>query len=99
MTTELQQNKHKGAAENTIFIRERKLLELHGVLRLEDFDKEQVNLETTLGRLVVRGRDLHVAQLLLEQGELSVEGEIDSLSFEETAAAKKRGSLLHRLTK
>lgn len=98
MTTELQQNKHKGAAENTIFIRERKLLELHGVLRLEDFDKEQVNLETTLGRLVVRGRDLHVAQLLLEQGELSVEGEIDSLSFEETVA-KKRGNLLHRLTK
>lgn len=98
MTTELQQNKHKGT-ENSIFIKERKLLELHGVLRLEDFDKEQVNLDTTLGRLVVRGRNLHVAQLLLEQGELSVEGEIDSLSFEETAAAKKRGSLLHRLTK
>ncbi len=86
------------AGENTILITDRKLLELHGVLRVEDFDNGQVNLETTQGRLVVRGRDLHVAQLLLESEELSLEGEIDSLSFEE-APGKKRGRLLARLTK
>ncbi|HIU10473.1 MAG TPA: sporulation protein YabP [Candidatus Avidehalobacter gallistercoris] len=86
------------AGENTILITDRKMLELHGVLRVEDFDNEQVNLETTQGRLVVRGRNLHVAQLLLESEELSLEGEIDSLSFEETPG-KKRSRLLARLTK
>ncbi len=86
------------AGASSILITDRKLLELHGVLRVEDFDNGQVNLETTQGRLVVRGRDLHVAQLLLEKEELSLEGEIDSLSFEE-APGKKRGRLLARLTK
>ena len=86
------------AGENTILITDRKMLELHGVLRVEDFDNEQVNLETTQGRLVVRGRNLHVAQLLLESEGLSLEGEIDSLSFEETPG-KKRSRLLARLTK
>ena len=86
------------AGENTILITDRKMLELHGVLRVEDFDNEQVNLETTQGRLVVRGRNLHVAQLLLESEELSLEGEIDSLSFEETPG-KKRSRLRARLTK
>ena len=86
------------AGENTILITDRKMLELHGVLRVEDFDNEQVNLETTPGRLVVRGRNMHVEQLLLESEELSLEGEIDSLSFEETPG-KKRSRLLARLTK
>ena len=86
------------AGASSILITDRKLLELHGVLRVEDFDNGQVNLETTQGRLVVRGRDLHVAQLLLEKEELSLEGEIDSLSFEE-APGKKRGRLRARLTK
>ena len=86
------------AGASSILITDRKLLELHGVLRVEDFDNGQVNLETTQERLVVRGRDLHVAQLLLEKEELSLEGEIDSLSFEE-APGKKRGRLLARLTK
>lgn len=83
---------------NLIEIRDRRVMRLAGVQRVEDFDKEQVNLATTVGRLVVRGRDLHIAQLLLEQEELALEGEIDSLSFEEEPGAKRRG-LLARLTK
>lgn len=83
---------------NSIEIKDRRMLKLCGVERVEDFDKEQVNLATTVGRLVVRGHDLHIAQLLLEQEELTMEGEIDSLSFEEESGARRR-SLLSRLTK
>lgn len=85
-------------AANKIEITDRRLMKLCGVRRVEDFDKEQVNLETSAGRLVVRGRDLHIAQLLPEQEELSLEGEIESVSFEEQPGAKRR-SLLARLTK
>lgn len=88
----------KAQTANMIEIKDRRLMKLAGVQRVEDFDKEQVNLETTVGRLVVRGHDLHIAQLLLEQEELALEGEIDSLSFEEQPGAKRR-SLLARLTK
>lgn len=83
---------------NSIEIKDRRWMKLCGVQRVEDFDKEQVNLATTAGRLVVRGRDLHIAQLLPEHEELELVGEIDSLSFEEEPGARRR-SLLSRLTK
>ncbi len=87
-----------GTTGNIIEISERRTMKLSGVKRVEDFDKEQVNLETAVGRLVVRGHNLHIDQLLLEQEQLALEGEIDSLSFEEETAAKRR-SWFNRLTK
>jgi sporulation protein YabP len=85
---------------NSILIKNRNFLEMHGVQRVEDFDNEEIHLDTNRGALIIRGRDLHIAQLLLEKEELSVEGEIDSLSFEEgKARQKKQGSFLKRITK
>lgn len=83
---------------NSITIKDGRFLELHGVLRVDDFDKDEINLDTNLGPLLIRGRELHIAQLLLEQEELAVEGEIRSVSFEE-GKAKKQGGFLKRLTR
>lgn len=85
-------------SKNSICINDGKFLELHGVLRVDDFDKDEINLDTNLGPLIIRGRDLHIAQLLLEEEQLSVEGEITSVCFEESKP-KKQGSFLKRLTK
>lgn len=85
-------------ASNVIEIRDREALRLVGVQGVDDFDKEQVVLATTVGRLVIRGRGLHISQLSPESEELALIGEIDSLSFEEEPGAKRRG-LLARLTK
>ena len=47
-------------------------------------------------RVELDGRGhLHIGQLSLDGGELKVDGRIDSLSYEEPAAA--RGGLLRRL--
>ena len=84
--------------QNSILIKDGNFLELHGVLRVDDFDKEEINLATNLGPLVIKGHDLHIAQLLLENEELAVEGEILSVCFDE-AKPKKQGSFFKRLTK
>jgi len=84
--------------QNSILIADGNYMELHGVQRIDDFDKENINLVTNLGPLVIQGHDLHIAQLLLENEELAVQGEIVSVSFGE-AKAKKQGGLFKRLTK
>ncbi len=85
--------------ENIITISGGRLLRMQGVLRVDDFDKCRIDLDTTLGRLTIRGRQLHIAQLVLEEQALSVEGEIVAVAFDEgKSGGRKQNSLLRRLT-
>ena len=60
-------------------LEDRRKLMLTGVTDVESFDEKQVGLYTQLGELTIRGKDLHVSEMSLESGELSVEGEIQPL--------------------
>lgn len=59
-------------------------LNVSGVEEVERFDEEEIVMETTQGRLIVRGSGLHIETLSLDGGELRVEGEVDGLTYEET---------------
>ena len=60
-------------------------LMITGVLDVESFDEEGVVCKTAQGVLMVRGAGLKVGKLSLDGGELSVEGRVDSLMYEDTA--------------
>lgn len=79
--------------------RERKTGTLTGVLDVISFDSEQILLETTQGMLTIKGKELHVSRLHLEQGEVDVEGVVSSLVYTEDGAyaRKQKGSLMKRL--
>jgi len=64
----------------------RKYLCVSGVKEVESFDEELVVLHTVQGTLIVRGQGLQMQQLDLESGQVRVEGTVDSLSYEDTAA-------------
>ena len=66
-----------------------------GVEDVERFDETGIVMSTSAGTLIVTGEELHIGQLSLDGGELKVDWRIDSLSYEEPAAA--RGGLLRRL--
>ncbi|MNJ57776.1 Spore protein YabP [compost metagenome] len=59
----------------------RKLLDITGVLNVESFDNEEFLLQTEMGHLTIRGQNLHIKNLNLEQGLVSIEGLINSLSY------------------
>lgn len=69
----------------TLDARER--LSMSGVLEVESFDESMIVLITTRGTLIVRGRGLHLQMLSLEGGQVSVDGSVDSLSYEDPAPA------------
>lgn len=68
----------------------RKTLSLTGVKEVVSFDAKEVILETVQGMLLLRGDEMNVTRLLVEQGEVDLEGRIDSLVYTERGKGTKR---------
>jgi sporulation protein YabP len=77
-----------------LVLNERKLLTVTGVTEVVSFDDTSVIAQTDLGTLVVQGENLQLKTLLPEGGQVTVEGNIATLMYEEPRPA---GSLWRRL--
>ncbi len=80
---------------HTVVLDGRKKLTISGVEEVESFDENTVVMATAMGALVVRGENLHIEALSLEGGDLKVEGDVESLTYEEETG--RGGGLLARL--
>lgn len=70
----------------------RKLLELSGVLNVESFDSEEFLLETECGYMMIKGQNLHIKNLNLEQGLVAIEGLVNELAYlDGNSQAKTKG--------
>ena len=78
-----------------IILEEREQLVISGVEEVESFDENTIFLTTAQGPLEIQGEGLHIEKLSLDGGDLKVEGEIDSLTYEDDR--RERGGLLARL--
>ncbi len=83
----MEQQPHK------LTLTDRKRLSITGVTEVASFDDLSVILHTDQGTLVVQGENLQLKQLAPEGGQVSVEGTVTSLSYEEPST----GSWLRRL--
>ena len=69
-----------------------------GIQEVLSFDENQIVLDTDMGLLTVKGKNLHVSRLTLEKGETDIDGSIDSLAYSSNEAYRKSGeSLFSRL--
>ena len=73
---------------------ERNKLTMTGVTEVVSFEDNAVVLRTSLGTLVVQGRDLQLKTLSLDGGQVAVEGPVTALAYEEP---RPTGGWLHRL--
>ena len=79
---------------------DRNVCNITGVCDVLSFDVAEVLLETEQGMLMIKGNDLHVSRLMLDKGEVDVDGKIDSLTYSESAGYGAKGeSLFARLFK
>ena len=69
-----------------------------GILDVISFDIAEILLETEMGMLHVKGKDLHVNRLNLEKGEVDIEGMVEAFSYSQVPMGIKKGdSLLGKL--
>ena len=65
-----------------------------GVSNVDSFDEQTIVAYTDLGELVVKGSGLHINRLNIETGELTLTGEVDSLTYTQ---GRQNGGMLSRL--
>lgn len=89
-----------GSRPHSFLVQNRSSAAIAGVQEVISFDESQVVMDTDLGLLTIKGKELHVSRLTVEKGEVDVEGEIDSLVYSSNESYRKSGqSLLARLFK
>ena len=84
------------AVGHRILLEGRERLTISGVEEVERFDETSIVMDTVGGALVVRGEDLHIEKLSLDGGDLKVEGNVDSLTYED-GGRDRSGGLFARL--
>lgn len=83
---------------HTCYVQNRASVNISGVREVVSFDENQVIMDTDMGLLTLKGKELHVNRLTVEKGEIDVEGRIDSMEYSSNEAYRKAGqSILKRL--
>ena len=85
-----------GGKSHGVTVEDRKKLSVSGVTEVESFDERSIVLETSRGRLVIRGEALNIGKLSTEQGDVHVDGQIDALYYEESAPRQNLWARLFR---
>lgn len=80
-------------APHRLVLEERNALSVTGVEEVERFDESEIVMATVRGALVIRGSGLHIEKLSLDGGELKVEGNVDSLTYEDEGSGERMGFL------
>ena len=68
-----------------------------GVREVISFNEQEVQLMTDAGELRIDGNELHVTKLNLEDGQVTLEGEVIALEYAEEQ--EERGGLFSRMFK
>lgn len=83
-----------------LILNNRRCGNLTGVSDALSFDENEIILETDQGMLMMKGKELHVSRLMLDKGEVDIDGRIDSVTYSEQGSRTERTeSLLGRLFK
>ena len=80
-----EEKQHPSAKTHSISMENRTKLNVTGVEDVESFDENAIIMNTSQGDLIVRGTGLHIGRISLDVGQLSVEGSISELSYEDKA--------------
>ena len=82
---------------HSINIIERHNVTITGVVKIESFDSEEFLLETALGPLGLKGRELEIIKLDTYEGIITIKGIIDGFTYLDIQKSKKEDSVISRL--
>ena len=81
-----------------IIMENREKISVTGVIDIHSFDDELVLVQTDLGILTIKGDDLKMNKLNLENNELIIEGKIIAVAYSDINNTKKTG-IMNKLFK
>ena len=80
---------------HNLIMQNRAKLSVSGVEDVESYDDREIVLYTSHGKLTIHGTDLRIERLSVEEGDLAIEGTINTLQY--SAELRSRGGFFTRL--
>lgn len=69
-------------------VNNRERVSLNGVLNVSSFGEDFLSLNTSLGEVIIEGRDLKIESLTKENGEILIIGKINGIIYKEQRSEK-----------
>ena len=95
----MEEKEFAGVEGHVVTITNREQVAVDGVIHVDNFDDQEIVVDTDLGTLTLKGEDLHIKQLNLDDGYLEIEGMVNSIAYSlrvKGRGAKARG-LIERI--
>ena len=86
-------------SKSNLLLENRKKLTLSGVVEVMSFDEEKIELTTKLGNLIIKGEDLKMNKLDVQNGDVIIAGSISSMIYNGKNVKKNNESLISKLFK
>ena len=96
------EKKLEGSIEDNrgnIILENRKKMTLTGVEEVISFDDEKILLNTKLGALTIKGQNLKMNKLDVQNGDVMIKGEIYYIVYSGKEVKKEKESIIGRLFK
>jgi len=75
----------------------REQISLTGVKKVQSFDPKEIILETELGILSIKGEQLGIKLLNLEEGKIDLQGYVGALIYHRNTSGGSRQGFLNRI--
>ncbi len=82
---------------HSIALVNRQSLSLEGVQHVDNFDDDTIVLSTTMGTLTIRGHNLRIQTLDLDQGHFVAVGEFDALQYGKKKQRAQSGNAWNKI--
>ena len=75
----------------------REQIALTGVQKVQSFDPKEIVLETELGILSIKGEQLGIKLLNLEDGKVNLQGHVSALIYHRNTSGGSRQGIMNRI--
>ena len=75
---------------HNVTMSDRKNIMISGVKKIDSFDNEEFLMDTSMGYLVVKGEELEIIKLDTYQGNVSIKGRVNSLTYMDHGKQEKK---------
>ncbi len=83
--------------KSNLNLENRKKLTISGVIEVISFDELKIDLTTNLGNLTIKGEDLKMNKLDVQNGDVIIEGNVALMVYNRKVTKKSDESIIKRL--
>ncbi|MTI46490.1 sporulation protein YabP [Sporosalibacterium faouarense] len=98
----MNENKQTGktSKNQNIILENREKLSISGVEHVDSFNENIIAVQTNRGLATIKGNSLNISKLNLDDGNVIIEGSIDSIIYSDRGSSKSKGNgLLSKMFK